>query len=146
MTSTLYCTRKGKNTQNTYSSVNSDADDDAPTNDERQEVNETNYEPNTSSRAPKQCFSKNDKATENHELPKTTMGKQKTSARELIGQLDKISREAELNVNTILQEQINDPVLSVVRQWISQETSLRRSHQSYNTRKASCATFSSSTD
>ena len=104
--------------QNTYSSVNSDADDEAPTNDELQEVNETNYEVNPSSPALKQCISENDKATGNHELPKTTMRKQKTSARELIGQLDKISKEAELNVTTILQEQINDPVLRVVRQWI----------------------------
>ena len=70
--------------QNTYSSVTSDADDEAPTNDERQEVNESNYEPNTSSPALKQCISENDKATENHELPKTKMGKQKTSTRELI--------------------------------------------------------------
>ena len=99
-------------------SVNSDADDEAPTNDEFQEVNETNYELNTSSPALKQCISENEKAIENLELPKTTTGKQKTSARELIGQLDRISKEAELNVNTIFLEQINDPVLSVVRQWI----------------------------
>ena len=55
------------------------------------------------------------------------MGKQETPARELIGQLDKFSKEAELNLTTILQEQINDQsqineqlmtVFSVVRQWM----------------------------
>ena len=104
--------------QNTYSSVNSDADDEAPADDERQEVNETNYEPNTSSPTLQERTPENDKAADNYELLKTTIGKQKTSTRELIGQLDKISKEAELNVTTILQEQINDPVLSVVRQWM----------------------------
>ena len=74
--------------QNTYSSVNSDADDEAPADDERQEVKETNYEPNTSSPTLKRCNSENDKAIENYELLKTTTQKQKTSTRELIGQLD----------------------------------------------------------
>ena len=124
--------------QNTYSSVNSDADDEAPINDEFQEVNETNNELNTSSPTLEQCISENDKSIVNHELSKTTIGKQKTSARELIGQLDRISKEVELNVNTILLEQINDPVLSVVRQWIKTGNK--------PTLKASCATFRSSTD
>ena len=91
---------------NTYSSVNSDADDEAPTDDDRQEVNETNYEPNKSSPTLKQCTSEKEKANENYEVPKTTMGKQKTSTRELIGQLDRISKEAELNVTTILQNKL----------------------------------------
>ena len=105
--------------QNTYSSINSDADDEACTDNQSHEVNETNYELNTEDLTARNTgIPENAKAIEHLSLPTNSTEKHKTPARELVSQLDKISKEVDLDVTTILQEQINDPVLSVVRRWI----------------------------
>ena len=85
--------------------------------------------------APNLRASEKVKTIEILDLSKTITGKHRTSARELVSQLDKLSKEVELKVTTIIQEQINDPVLTVVRQWIKRAyteitpvTTLERPH------------------
>ena len=53
----------------------------------------------------------------------------------LIQKLDEVAKLADLDVSTILEEQLKDPVLGTVRSWIRKKTPPDTNRQKYNSRK-----------
>ena len=55
----------------------------------------------------------------------------------LIQKLDEVAKTVDLDVSTILEEQMKEPVLGAVRSWIRKNTLLKLNYQKYNSLKVS---------
>ena len=64
----------------------------------------------------------------------------------LIQKLDEVAKSVDLNVSTILEEEMGDPVLSTVRCWIRKTPHLTLIRQRFNSLKVFCDTAKNSTD
>ena len=64
----------------------------------------------------------------------------------LIQKLDEVAETVDLDVSTILEEQMKDPVLGTVRSWIRKTLLLILNHQKYNSLKVSYVIAKNSTD
>ena len=64
----------------------------------------------------------------------------------LISKLDEVAKSVDLDVSTILTEQIKDPVLGTVRSWIRKKSLLMLNHLIFNNQKAYYAIAKNSTD